>query len=209
MSALITPSLVGSVEWNIKCPPSYKEKARQDLVNQLSRIWDDSPKPEIQLGKQFEDAVYAAAQKGKPHDGSKFFNEVVQMCEGAIFQKKTTSYVKIDGIEYCLYGKIDAAFPEFLIDIKTTRNYRGEDHYLSTVQHKMYCYNEQITEFHYVVVEFAKTGNTIVDVHNIPYFVVSRESLKEELITQVKNTIGFISDDEELSRLYKTTFGLY
>jgi hypothetical protein len=203
VSRLITPSLLGAIDWYLDSPRSWKEKAYKDLTNQLGRVYDNTPKPAMELGIKFEDTVYAyAGVKGK---GSTHFQWFVDECAGGVFQRKTKSIIKIDDIEYCLYGKMDVWFPDIIKDIKTTSNYKGKSHYLKTFQHKMYCFNEKIDKFRYLVAIF-DDRQKIVDKDAIDYVVEDPIALEADVINRVKEAVNFLSADEELFKLFTTKF---
>jgi len=205
MSRLITPSLIGSVKWLHTCPPSWKAKAAKDLKNQLARVWSE-PNAACTLGIKFEDAVVKATLL-KPEEvtGSEHFKWVVEETRGGEFQRKTVVNLNIDGHDYCLYGKIDAWFPEIIKDIKTTSNWKGNDHYLGSFQHKMYCYNEDIRYFRYIVAEFDEAQH-IIDHHAVDADLPDRLFLEAEIVDEIKEAIKFISSSTELFELYTTKF---
>lgn len=129
MSRLVTASLIGSINWYKNCYPTQKQKAAKDLRNMLARIATPAS-PALLLGIKFENAVCkATALKPEEVAGNDHFKWIVEETRGGQFQRKTTSMLNIDGYDYCLYGKIDAWFPDIIKDIKTTSNYKGEDSY--------------------------------------------------------------------------------
>lgn len=207
MSRLITPSLMGSINWYLNCPPSWREKAFKDLKNQLGREYSEPMSPALQLGIKFEDAVYACAQLERDA-GSDHFKWFVAQCKGGIFQKRTRQYITIDGQQYCLFGKMDAWFPSVIKDIKTTSNYKGPEHYLASFQHKMYCYNEQITDFVYLIAEFDDTQQLIAH-HSITYKAPSHDKLEKEIVDTIEEATEFLKGYPELMTLYTTKFSKY
>jgi hypothetical protein len=205
MSRLITPSLISSISWFKNCPPTWKGKAIVDLKNQLGRVYSE-PTPALTLGIKFEDAVVKATSK--PADevqGSEHFKWIVDEVRGGEFQRRTAIDLNIDGQDYCLYGKIDAYFPTIIKDIKTTSNWKGPQGYLDSFQHRMYCFNEQVECFRYLVATFDEqqhiTGHYSVDV-DLP----DRLSLEAEIVHAVKEAITFLSASTELFNLYITRF---
>lgn len=209
MSKLITASLVGAVDWLQKCPPSWRTKALDDLTNQLARRSFDVPPPSMQRGMDFEAAVYSRAGLVN-NKGSEHFMWFVEQCRGGIFQKKTKRYVEIDGVEYCLYGRIDVWFHDVIKDIKTTGRYRGKEKYLDSFQHKLYCFTERIPKFKYLVAEFqGDADHFIVARHEIEYVVEDWARLRKEVLEKVRSVITFLKHDEELFELYNTTFSRY
>lgn len=207
MSRLITPSLIGSISWLKTCPPSWKAKAAKDLKNQLARIWSEpAPGSALDLGIKFEAAVVkACALTTEDVKGNEHFKWIVEETRGGEFQRRTALDINIDGQDYCLYGKIDAYFPNIIKDIKTTSNWKGADHYLCSFQHKMYCYNENMRNFRYIVAEFDDAQH-IVDHHAVDVDLEDRLSLEAEIVSKVKEAISFLSASTELFNLYTTTF---
>lgn len=211
MSRLITQSLVGSVDWYTNCPPDWREKARADLVNQLSRAsFEGEPPTVIRRGYLFEDAVrdHVIRESVK---ASEHFLWFLEQCRGAVFQKKVKRYVEIDGVEYCLYGRIDAWFVNVIKDIKTTGRYGGRDKYLNSFQHKLYCYIERIPSFVYLIAEFdgPQSMGPVIAHYAVDYQAPPLEELEREVITKVKEVVDFLKSDEELYTLYTTSFSRY
>ena len=208
MSRLITPSLIGSISWLKTCPPSWKAKAALDLKNQLGRI-KTPMSPALELGIRFEDAVVkATALKPEEVTGSDHFKWVVEEGRGGQFQRKTSVMLDIDGFVYCLYGKIDAWFPDIIKDFKSTSNYKGPDNYLKSFQHKMYLYNENMTKFRYVIAEFDK-DQKIIGHYAVDAELNDRLALEAEIVSTIKEAIAFLSSNTELFTLYTTKFSLY
>ena len=213
MSRLITQSLLSKIDWILNCPPSWKEKAFQDLNNMLNRVWTE-PGPPAKRGMDFERVVYSILSKKHLDiallNCSDFFREVLRLCQGGQFQRKTKSFLTIAGEEYCLFGKIDVWFPNLIIDLKTTGNYKGRDHYLKSMQHKIYCYNERIKDFKYIVVEFTDDENNIIrNVHKIEYSINDRSYLRKELENKILDTLAFLEADKDLLRLFLTKYSRY
>ena len=229
MAKLMTPSLISSVSWLKKCPASWKEKAYKDLYGRLARE-PYVPSEEATRGEDFEKSVVKVLEEIN-HDKSKIpglkysahFKEVLNMCAGGTFQKKTKGYIQVDGVSYYLFGFMDVMHtdPDRILDLKTTENYRGPDKYLGTAQHKIYCYNEKIRYFRYLVtimekIETDKDGNKlekpkykIIENEKLDYKVECFDKLKEDLTNQIRETIQFIRSDEELSELYDKTYNKY
>lgn|SRR5574340_239217 len=219
MSRLITPSIIGAVEWLKNAPDRWNEEkqvnwkvqARIDLENQLGRVpWSeaDSKKPSLILGKKFEDTVRAYSQKEQVDGGSDHFKWFVERTKGGIWQKVTKRIIKVDGIEYCLYGKIDVWFPELIVDLKTTRRYKGQEAYLDSFQHVMYCYNENIMDFAYLIAEFEDKDENpkILEHHEVRYHVKDRVTLREKVEGVVAAFAEFIGSDPKLFELYTKKF---
>jgi hypothetical protein len=207
MAKLITPSLFNAVDWFRNAPAEYKPKAKTDLFNSLSRIYekvaDDHP---MRLGCIFEDKVQAICESGSgiPPAASPLFKRVLEKCEGGKFQKKTKQIMTVDGADYCLYGKIDVYFDDLMIDLKCTGKYRPGK-YLKTYQHKIYCFNENIKEFEYLVVEWDKYP-VIGRIESERYVMPDRDELGADIEGKIREVMAFISLFPEMEKAYNEKF---
>lgn len=233
MALLITPTLLNSIDWFQNCPQNWKMKAYDDLKRMLSRDYSQPIPDPVKKGIEFENRVYEILQSGKNIDQlqcSDYFKQVLRICQGGKFQKKSkkimscaatydystwwknnkssleNSLTHIDS--FCLYGKIDVFFPDRIIDIKTTNNF-SSGKYLKTFQHKIYCYNEKIEKFDYLVV--VMDGNTITDVKTESYTVQDWDELREEIGKKIISVMQFFHacGKEDLLPLYLEKFCLY
>jgi len=208
MSRLVTASLISSISWYKNCYPTQKAKAARDLRNMLGRI-ATPPTPALLLGIKFENAVVkATAKKPEEIEGNDHFKWIVDETRGGEFQRKTTSMLNIDGQDYCLYGKIDAWFPDVIKDIKTTSNYKGEDSYKKSFQHKIYLYNENMQKFRYVVGVF-DDFQRIVDHHAVDVELTDRLALEQDIVNTIKEAVAFLKSNTDLYNLYVTTYSKY
>lgn len=207
-SRLITASLISSVEWLKICPESYKEDALKSLKNQLNRVWDE-PSVAAKAGIEFENAVQKFVTMKKFDVGTELFQQVLKACEGGEFQRKSRGNLKIEGDEanYFLYGKIDVYFPSLLLDLKTTGVYKVNK-YLKTVQHLIYCLNEQIKEFKYLVVEWEKPPK-IKAIHEENFKVKDFDEVYNILVSKIKTTIAYLQLRPELWKAYTEKYCLY
>jgi hypothetical protein len=212
MSKLITQDLIASVDWLKDCPPNWKDSAYTDLKNKLGRVKTEIA-PAALKGIKLEEALCKAInEKSYLKDNFKCspkFKDLIEVCKDYQQQKKTKTYMIIDDIEYCLYGKIDFYKPELLLDLKATDNFKGQDKYLKSYQHKIYCYNEQIKDFEYVICEFQKDSTLIKDIYFVIYRVNDFNVLKQEIIEKIKSTINFLKMDDELFNLFNNVYSKY
>lgn len=214
MAKLITPSLISSVKWLRNAPPSWQEKAYQDLYNALSRKpWE--PSEAIKRGMKFEEKVNQCIRRNIKTAGTEkfqfFLNHGFDNGKPALLQKKTKSFIKIDGVDYCLYGRIDLWFPDVIKDIKTTWNYK-ESNYLNSAQHLIYCRGEKIKKFQYLIGVFSKDDPTdmqIKSTHIVSFHVQSWEAIDELLINDIKLCLDTFETYDELKELYHSTFNKY
>lgn len=207
---LITQSLVSGVEWLQNCPPSWKENAYKDLVSMLSRDYS-KPMPEpVRIGIEFENVVYSVlnGQLKPQKELSPKFQQVLDRCHGGIFQKKSKSFIKIKNVSYCLYGKIDVYFPKEIIDIKTTKDFKGPQKYLDSIQHRVYCHNEKIPKFTYLVAELNEKKK-ISKLREVNIEIDDFEKNEIIFMERIENVLSFIYSDKELKELYNTKFCIF
>ena len=206
MPYLITPTLISQFDWMKKSPKEWKEKALMDFTNILNRIYPETVPEYVTLGRVFEKYIERAARTGQ--SGSDKFNIIRDMFVGAKFQTKTQSNIKVDDVDYLLYGRIDALFPEKILDLKTTRNYKGVQYYMDSFQHKIYCYCQEISSFSYVVVEIVKEKdkNVITNHYVLDYNIDNPFSLKEEISEKIREVVNYIESDPKLDYSYKNIF---
>ena len=208
MSLLITPTLLNSYDWYTNCPESWKDKAYNDLKNTLGRIWSE-PNEAVKKGMDFEKQVYKHANKNLDQlKASNQFKLVCSLVRGGDYQAKSKKIIKVDDIDFCLYGKLDVKFTDKIQDIKTTSNYRGEKKYLSTWQHIFYCFNEMIKKFEYIVVEFTSTYS-IRDVHIINFECDDFNLLENQIKAHIKKFGDFLAENKELETLYYEKFNMF
>ena len=230
MSLLVTPSLINAVEWLISAPPSWREKAYNDLHNQLARKPWTVTIPDVERGMKFEEQIYSTLRTKRDENPeytcSPEFQTFLDECRGGVFQKKFSKIVEIEGKEYCLYGKGDVYFPGHIVDIKACAEYKGTQKYLGTIQHKLYSLVDALSsgivpDFLYLVAEFGPCPNMkIRGVHraewnpetiyglkaNTPECV---EALRGDVYERVLRALGAIYSDSELTKLYETTFSRF
>lgn len=213
MSKLITPSLIGSVKWFETCySPKWKEKAYKDLNNMLSRVYTQ-PGIAAKRGIDFENYIYNILNSPKKErldelSCSNEFLRVLRLCKGGEFQRKSKSFIKVDGIEYCLYGKLDVWFPELIIDIKTTKSFR-KSKYIDSMQHVIYIYNETIGHFKYVIAVFKEeNGTKIEDIKEIDV-CLTKDYCEDLIIKEIKKVEKFMKDYPEFNKLWEEKYSLY
>ena len=201
---LITTSLISSIKWYQNSPKSWKDKAYNDLSNQLNRVWGKMNEA-AQRGIDFENKVYEIAKKGFSRQGSEYFQNVVQKCIGGTFQDKLKANEVIEGYSYCLYGKSDVMFDKIIIDIKTTAEYKPKK-YLDSFQHKLYMYITGREFFEYVVAEWDEYPK-IKEVHCLDINISNPKiTLQEEIHTTVLNAVKFLQERPILWKAYEEKF---
>lgn len=212
MAKLMTSSLINDVEWLKKCPPNWKEIAFKGLHSRLARDYDEEMPHAVKRGIDLENMVYKVLGNELVDIASlkcsKLFKDVLNHCKGGIFQQKTKSFIEIDGVNYCLYGKKDVSFPEKIVDIKCTGLFKTKSKYLSTIQHKIYCYNDKIKDFEYLVCVM-NNDDKLIDIITVDYHADNFKEVEDEIVKRVRSTIEFLKLDAELYDLYINTFNLY
>lgn len=137
-----------------------------------------------QKGIDFEDAVYSIAD-GKPCDEYKKYAlavEVANIIKGGQFQVRVKTQKRVAGIDFLLYGKLDALKAGAIYDIKYSEGYEPNK-YLDSAQHPMYfeCVPEA-REFVYLVCD----GTDICREAYRPYETKSIDTAIEEFIDDLK-----------------------
>lgn len=209
MGKLITASLISSIEFTKTAPPSWAEKAYKDLWNQLARVpWKEVP-DYVQRGFDFEDKVQKIVTNGVTETVkcSDTFREICRECVGGKFQVTTKSNMKIDDIVYTLYGKIDNKQPDCILDIKTTGKFK-ETKYTESIQHMIYCHNEKMKYFKYLVALFNEQGK-LYDHVVVPVTIDDFQELEVALRERIREALQFLKEDNELWELYMTKFNKY
>lgn len=205
MGNLITPTLMDSLDWLYNSPPSWKEKAYEDMLNKLNRVFTSNI--HVEKGQYFERVLYENCKKD-PIPGSDYFREICNCIKGGTFQSKGKIFETIRGENFCLFGRFDVLFPNLIIDIKTTSNWKGKSKYLKGWQHKFYCLIKQIHHFKYIVAEWSPDWR-IKNVHYIDYHVDSFEGLRKEVKEKIEEFLDFLEMNPEYKEAYYEKFNLY
>lgn len=213
MSLLITSSLFGSIDWYENAYNNWKEKAYADLRGMLAREWSGMSDAG-QRGVDFENAIYNTLNKGKEKEirASDKFKVFLEKCKGGEFQKVTKKFITVDGLEYCIYSKLDVWFPAKIIDIKTTSKWDqySEGKYLNSMQHIMYCYTSDISTFLYMVAVFnGETSKDIQDIKYLSYEAPSLPFLENTIVERIKKLQAFFKQHLELEQLFEHTYSKY
>lgn len=219
---LITASLINSIDWLSKCPPSWQLKAYNDLKNMLSGIWSD-PTPEIKRGMDFEKKINQLLifRDNPPGDSSSGFMDDLtsteewfldRIPEGMQQQKVFKKYPEIDGRKYCIYCKTDLYKPGDLKDIKTTQSYKPGK-YLETFQHILYMYAAEETSFEYLIATFDKETQKVTGVEmetcKAPPSDKVEYSIENTVFNRIREVEKFLLKYPELLELYNTKFCKY
>ena len=222
MSRLITTSFLDSIAWCKKAPDSkcpdgdttWKQQAYQQLKDTLGRA-PYRPNKAMLRGIEFENQIYSILTDHKEDTVrcSVKFRDILKLCAGGEFQKKTKTILELDGEEYCLYGKLDVRFSDHIVDIKTTAKYAGKQKYLDTSQHHLYCFSENIKDFEYIIAEFEDEDSPkIHNVYRIPYHMGDRDYEEKYIKDKIYEAMAFLNQYDEpgdLKSLYFSTYTRY
>lgn len=207
MSKLITASLIQAIDWYEKCPQSWKERAHIDLKNQLSRIFPDPVPAPMAQGMAFEKAIYSKMNSDLTLlEASDEFKMVCQECKGGQVQKKIKKYYEVGNVDYCLYGKTDVFFNDYIIDIKTTGKF-SRAKYVDSFQHKLYMFITKIPLFYYIIVEWQEYPK-IQSVNKLE-LLANDDYFDSEIIATIKGMNHFFKHNPELRELYDNKFNQF
>lgn len=217
---LVTQNLIESVKWYMGAPTTiikperggdgvktWKSKALQDLRDMLGRVPGEFG-PEALNGMNFEKKVYEFANK-ENRKGSAFFQSVCDSVKGMHFYRKGGKNVKIGEYDCYVYAKYDAILGTKIKDIKTTGKY-SNNKYLSSIQHKLYCYVADANDFEYVIVEWSQYPE-IRAVHS-EVFTIPAESGTKYLEREIHSAVIDCFDNLQnldLWELYRESYCLY
>lgn len=146
MRYLITHSLLSAWLYSMKDNPyeegddPEKETALQEFLHVLRR--EPTPTtPAMQNGIDFENLVTSILEGKTVAETEKWYDAAVKvagMIRGAKLQYVASKPVTIAGMEFLLYGRLDALKEGRIYDIKFSQSYeRGK--YRDSTQHPMYC----------------------------------------------------------------------
>lgn len=174
-NVLVTPTLLDKFEFLMNSPPSWRERATIGFLQQIRREPGDFPLW-VRKGMDFENAVYKQCNKAVNQGdseitvGSKEFQQVANACLGGKFQQVFKREVLVDGEPVLYYCKLDVLFPNKVIDIKTTLEWKGDDKYLKGWQHIMYLWLTELQEFAYIVAVWqSENADVIKRIHTVEY----------------------------------------
>lgn len=153
---LMTHSLLASWLYAIKEDPFEDATTERDHFAEFLDVLNRVPTPTteaMQNGIDFEDTVMSFV-RGVPNLGGKWDDaaeKIASIVRGGLFQYKAKKPVTVAGVDFLLYGRLDALKAGEIHDIKFTKSYdRGK--YFGSTQHPLYM--ELIPEaekFNYLV----------------------------------------------------------
>jgi len=158
MRYLITQSLLGSWGYLFSCMEEYQDKAYEDFLITLRREKKETT-PEMQNGIDFENEVYLAAADAprKPHPKwEQGITAVATVIKGAQVQVKAQRELTVAGMDFLVYGILDALKAGSIFDVKFLNKSFGSAElagkYLESPQHHAYFYLiPEAVDFTYLV----------------------------------------------------------
>ena len=155
---LITQSLLSAWGYMFDCFEGCEDDAREEFIKTLRR--EEKPTtPEMQNGIDFEDAVYAEAA-GRPRKAypawEKGISKVAAIVRGAPVQVRAKRPITVDGMDFLIYGVLDALKAGTIYDVKfKNKSFNSLDlagDFMNSPQHPAYFYLvPEATEFRYLV----------------------------------------------------------
>ena len=141
---LMTHSLLSSWLYTTKENPYEDATTERDPMEEFLRVLRREPTPAteaMQNGIDFEDLVTAIV-RGAPirNDLDKWYDaayKVAQIIRGGVLQFRARKIVTVAGMDFVLYGRLDALRAGVIYDIKFSKGYdRGK--YFGSTQHPTY-----------------------------------------------------------------------
>lgn len=150
MRYLITQSLLSAWNYVHTCFPGCEEDAMASFLHTLRKEPDDISAEQlekIQKGIAFESAVYATAM-GRTRDPrpewERGIEEVASLVKGAQFQVKVQRPLHLNGMDFLVYGILDALQAGVISDIKFKNKSFGSldlaGEFFDSPQHPVYFY---------------------------------------------------------------------
>lgn len=143
---LITQSLVSSWAYMFDCMEGNEESAQQEFLRVLRREPGETTDA-MRCGIEFENAVYSEAAGERWDTGGRWesgITTVASKIKGAQVQVKLSQPLTVGGVEYLVYGILDALRAGTIYDVKFTvarGGLRSNDFYgkyLDSPQHPFY-----------------------------------------------------------------------
>lgn len=150
MRYLITQSLLSAWNYVHTCFPGCEEDAMASFLHTLRKEPDDITAEQlekIQKGIAFESAVYATAigrARDQRPEWERGIEEVASLVKGAQFQVKVQRPLHLNGMDFLVYGILDALQAGVISDIKFKNKSFGSldlaGEYFGSPQHPVYFY---------------------------------------------------------------------
>lgn len=201
MNRIVGPTLLNSFDWFLTAPDSpkrgtdvtWKQAAFEDIITTIKRL----PKeygPELKKGIEFENAVQHACEEhnGVARNGSEGYMEAVARCRGGKFQEWCNYFFEYEGLRVRAYGKSDVVFPDKIIDIKTTGNYKGAVSYLKGWQPPIHLLATGKSTFEFLVAEWESKDSLKVKKVYEPIIYAAHDNMAQAVYDQYHKFITFL-----------------
>ena len=168
MKLIVGPTLLNSFDWCKECPPSWSEKALEDLTNTIKRK-PFVATPEAEKGIEFETILQRICERGAhPAQGSGNFLKIVEACKGGMWQVWRDYFFSYENMPVRCFNKIDVLMRDRIIDIKTTGKYKGPAQYAKGWQPITMFLATDKPLFEFIIAEWeSKDSKRIGAVHNV------------------------------------------
>ena len=194
---LITASLLNSWNYLFKVSEKYYDDAFENFVRSLKRERIEANEYMI-AGIQFEDDCIA----GK-------INGISEIIKDGQYQVVVKEWVKIDNIDYLLYGRIDVLYKGVVYDIKRKWKYEVGS-FLDSFQHHLYmqCVPEA-KKFEYLigVKNSARKEEITNDSFEIYYETYLREECRE-INNDIREFVSWLKE-KDLYEIYEKNWKAY
>lgn len=155
---LMTQSLLSSWGYMYNCYEGQEEEAYNSFLTTLKRE-PKEPTEAMMNGLEFENEVYLVShgKEREPHPKwEQGIQTVAAIIKGAPTQVRTQREIEVCGIEFLLYGVLDAIKAGVIYDVKFSNKSFGSAElmgkYTDSPQHPAYLYMEQEAyKFEYLV----------------------------------------------------------
>ena len=155
---LITQSLLSAWDYTFSCHEGSEDSAYEDFLRTLNREKGE-PTEAMQNGIMFESAVYATTNgtfNPAGHCWESGIRKVAAILGNAPVQVKAQREITVDGMDFLVYGVLDALKAGTIYDVKFKNKGFGSlelaGSYLDSAQHPAYFYIvPEAFEFKYLV----------------------------------------------------------
>jgi len=131
----MTCSLISSWNYIFNAYEGYEDEAYKSFLRTLRRE-PSEPTQAMQAGIDFEDAINAVVE-GKAEPKTECIKKIAGIVSGGQPQVKLYKDIKIGGMDFLLYGRLDYLKSGTIYDIKFSKNYEVGKFY-SSAQHPFY-----------------------------------------------------------------------
>lgn len=182
MKYLITPTLLNSFLFFQK---DTREEATEEFLNTLNKEFKTNEL--IEKGNKYEQDLISGVVK----------DEFTPYVENGLYQVVLKKDIKINNIDFILYGKADVIKENYIYDIKRTKQYQYLK-YQSSMQHRIYMYCSGIHNFKYLINE----NDSIRYIEEYQY----TKYTENEIMTCIMDFMDTINFCEEFKTAFNKNF---